>query len=199
VFLEDFSKDYLLSLLNEAPNDNMGQTDTMQNSNPNATYEPQEQDASMGVENSTGDEAMDPGMEEMDMGGEGGDPSMDGMDGGMDSGASMGMDPSVNTKDLFKKRKLFTDYKDLLSSLENLMDVSANMISKDLPEDAKKVYTFINHKMDENKEKLIIILTEQYFNLSYKQLLTIYMYIKMATKLYADMIKQLNDLYSKEK
>jgi len=190
MFLNEYSEKYLQSLLNEAPDDNadMGQTSD------NTTYEPQEQDASMGTENDMG-EGMDTGMgDDMSMGGDaGGDPSMGGDMGG---DASMGGDSSVNTKDLFKKRKLFKDYKDLLNTMDNVQEVAAHMISKNLPEDAKKIYTFLNHKMDENREKITIIMTEQYFNLSYQQLLTIYMYIKMATKLYADMVKQINDSYS---
>jgi len=189
--LKKYSEDYLLSLLNEAPDDGsgMGQTATMTNSD-NAAYEPQEQDATMDLDRGMGDGTSDPGMEEMDMG----DGSMDaGMGGSMDAG--MGGEPAVNTKDLFKKRKLFQDYKDLLSSMESIMEVSALLTTKDLTEDSKKIYRFLNHKMEENLEKVRIILTEQFFNLSYQQLLTIFMYIKMATKLYADMIKKLNDLY----
>ena len=162
----------------------MGQTANMSNSNDNAAYEPQEQNASMDASSDPdGMGNMDPGMEEMDMG--------DG--GGMDAG--MGGAAGVNTKDLFKKRKLFNDYKELLSTIDNMMEISANIIPKDLSEDAKKIFRFVSHKMEENREKLIIILSEQYFNLSYQQLLTIYMYIKMATKLCADMLKQINDLY----
>jgi len=200
--IERYSEEYLLSLLNEAPNDNaMGQTATMSNSD-NAAYEPQEQDASMGVENTTGDMNADPGMDEMDMGGMddgmggSGDASMGGMDSGM--GMGTGDTANVNTKDLFKKRRLFQDYKELLSATENVIEASATLIPKDLPEDAKKIFRFINRKMEENREKLNIILTEQFFNLSYQQLMTIYMYIKMATKLYTDMVKQISDLYGKE-
>jgi len=192
--LKKYSEDYLLSLLNEAPDDGsgMGQTATMTNSD-NAAYEPQEQDATMDLDSGMGDGTSDPGMEEMDMG----DGSMDaGMGGSMDAG--MGGEPAVNTKDLFKKRKLFQDYKDLLSSMESIMEVSALLTTKDLTEDSKKIYRFLNHKMEENLEKVRIILTEQFFNLSYQQLLTIYLYIKMATKLYADMIKQINVLYRDE-
>jgi len=198
--IKKYSEEYLLSLLNEAPADGtMGQTANMSNSD-NTAYEPQEQSASMGVENTTGDMNVDPGMEEMDMSGMddgmGGsaDPSM----GGMDSGMGTGTESPVNTKDLFKKRRLFQDYKELLTSIEHVIEVSATLVSKDLPEDAKKIYRFISRKMDENRDKLNIILEEQFFNLSYQQLMTIYMYIKMATKLYTDMVKQINDLYGKE-
>jgi len=188
----DYNKKYLSSLLSEAPEDQTGEQQTQMSTDDNATYEPQEQDASMGTEDSMGEEELDEGLEGGDdMGGE--DGAMDDMGGGAPAGGDMG--GAVNTKDIFKKRKLFKDYKDLLEALENIMDVSSHMLSKNLPDDAKKVYRFINGKMEENREKLKIVLTEQYFNLSYQQLLTIFMYIKMATKLYADMIKKLNDLY----
>jgi len=175
----------------------MGQTATMQTSQDNAAFEPQEQNASMGTENDMGEGNMnmDPGMEEMDMGGGDMDPSMSGTDGNMGTDPSMGQPP---VKDVFKKRKLFKDYKDLLTVIENLEDISSNVLAKDLPEDAKKIYNFITHKMEENKEKIVIIMTEQYLNLSYQQLLTIYMYLKMATKLYSDMLKQLNDAYNEK-
>jgi len=188
------SEEYLLSLLNEAPGNvqQTNQTQTTFSNEPNTTYEPQEQDASMGIENDMGEGSFDPGMEEMDMG------SGNNMSGDMTMGGdpSMGLgSPSVNVKDIFKKRKLFNDYKALLEVIEELLGTTNKILSRDLSDDAQKIYMFVNQKMEENKQKVLIILTEQYLILPYKQLLTLYMYIKIATKSYADIVKQISVMY----
>lgn len=192
------SEEYLLSLLNEAPGD--PNTQTMPQNDPNATYEPTEQDASMGTEDDMGEGDMDPGMEEMDMGDEGGgDPSGEmSMDGGTDPSMGGAAAPT-NVKDVFKKRKLFNDYKELLEVIDNVMESSNKILLKNLPDDAQKIYTFIRDKMEENKQKIIIIMTEQYLLLSYQQLLTLYMYLKIATKSYTDIVKQISCMYEQGK
>lgn len=189
------SEEYLLSLLNEAPED---QNQTMQQSD-NATYEPREQDASMGTENDMGDGDLDDGMQEMDMGDSGGDDMGGDMGGGAGDQAAGG-DPAAtptNVKDVFKKRKLFKDYKDLLEVVDDILETTSKIIAKDLPEDVRKVFTFIRDKMRENREKLIIILTEQYLVLPYQQLLTLFIYLKIATKNYTEMVSKINAILVK--
>lgn len=192
-----FTDEYLLTLLNEAPadqaNPDQQQQTTFSTTDQNATYEPQEQDASM---DTGGDPNMDMGMDqggEMDDDMGGGDPAMDGQ-----QDPSMTGQPQVDSKDIIKKRRLFTDYKNLLEIMDNIMGVAATMLTKEVSDDARKIYRFVNEKMEENREKMSVVMTEQYLILSYQQLLTIYMYMKIATKSYSDIMHQIKTTFIDE-
>lgn len=94
-----------------------------------------------------------------------------------------------NVKDTFKKRKLFDDYKNLLELYQNLINSISLIPYRELSEDAKKIFIFVERKINENNEKLKIIIMEQYFNIEYKELLTLYIYLKIAAKNFTEIIK----------
>lgn len=88
-----------------------------------------------------------------------------------------------------KKRALYRDYKDLMEITNDLMNAISTIPYENLSDDTKKIFNFIELKMKENYEKLRIIMTEQYNILKYKDLMKLYLFLKMSIKSYNDLIK----------
>lgn len=116
-----------------------------------------------------------------------GDPNQQGM--GMDMNGGMVDGQNADPEDIIKKRRLFKDYKELYTLIEDLFDISSMIHFESLSDDSKKIFNFIEKKMDENKDKLKIIMTEKFNELEYKELMMLFIYIKTATKSYAELLK----------
>lgn len=173
MFLSNISKKFLLS---EAPNDENQATD-----------EPMEQDADM--DQTPEEDEEDEGEGEEDMGDDMGEENED-------MSAEDGMDESSpeEAEEVFKKRRLLQDYRDMYNTVIELRNAVTFINYNGLSDNEKKVFNFLEIKMKENQDKLNIVITEQFNKLSYKKLMTIYMYIKMSVKSYSDLIKEfIND------
>jgi len=161
--------------------------------------EPMEQDADMGSDGDMGEGDPNPDAEDgddmdmgddMGMGDEGGEETGDASSGG---DAGMGGDPvqSLTPTEALKKQKLFTEYRNLLHVMETAMESSEHIDYYSMSEDGKKIFNYLERKMNENHDKLILIMTEQYSKLPYSQLLTLYMYAKITVKSYSDILSSL--------
>jgi hypothetical protein len=181
MFLNDDDKNNYFSFLTEAEDDNAEMPE-----------EPTESDSDM----SGGDD----GMGEGDMGDDGSGGMDDGM-GGDDQGSgddtaasgddSLGGDDGasqIDPQEAIKKRMIFNDYKKLLNLIDDLSNAVSYINYDELSPDAKKIFNFIERKMSLNQESIKIILTEKFITMSYRQLLTIYSYMQIATKSYSEMI-----------
>lgn len=184
MFLDtDLLTKYHHNILNEADNDENDSGD-----------EPTEDDAEMSLSNETGidnnddnggdDQSADDGS--MDAGG-GDTPADTGTDmGGDDSGSA---DTGVTVEESLKKQKLFEDYKTLLNVTESLLD-SISFINYDgLTDSEKKIFNYIESKMKENHDKLVMIVTQRYRFIDYKELMKLYLYLKLSIKNFTEIIK----------
>jgi len=132
-----------------------------------------------------------------------GDPNAMGGDMGMGSGDpnAMGGDPNAglgggdqqqqnaDPEDQLKKRRLFKDYKDLYFIIDDLNEIASIIPYENLSDDSKKIFNFIEKKMVENFDKVRIIMTEKFEEMEYKELMILFIYIKTATKAYAELLK----------
>jgi hypothetical protein len=163
--------------------------------------EPTEKDSDMSESKDDGSA----GLEEMadgdsDMGGddlgddEGGDDEGDDDLGGEDGGGDSedgGGDSEMSPDEAMKKRKLFGEYKNLLQLTDELLN-SINFIDvATFTPNEKKIYQFLQDKMKSTKEKIRIITIEQFSKMPYKQLLTLFLYLKMSVKSYTDIINEI--------
>jgi cobalamin biosynthesis protein CobT len=159
--------------------------------------EPMEKDASANQDNDENGMGEEAGGEDptanTDMNDVGGDDSGEGdssgEEGGGDDYSTTDEGESENSEESLKKQRLFKDYKRLIDIMNDVMDLISLIPYDQLSEDAKKIFNFIEQKMNENYDKIIIIATKQFNNLTYKQLMTLYIYLKMNTKDYTDIVK----------
>lgn len=153
------------------------------------------QDGDMGME---GDSSMDLGDDGMG-GDSSGDMGMDSggdMSGGMGASGGMGMDGTtdpasqLDPKEAMKRRRLFDDYKNLYQLVDELITTIDYINCKNFTPSERKIFFFLEEKMKENKEKLRIILIEQFTKAEYKSLLTMFIYFKMSIKNYGDIVNK---------
>lgn len=106
-----------------------------------------------------------------------------------ESSGDIGSSSTTDISEINKKRALYRDYKDLMEITNDLMNAISTIPYENLSDDTKKIFNFIEIKMKENYEKLRIIMTEQYNILKYKDLMKLYLFLKMSIKSYNDLIK----------
>jgi hypothetical protein len=119
---------------------------------------------------------------------EGGDDS-----GSDDQGGGMGDDSSVSPTEAIKKSRLFKDYRNLLHSMEDSMDMAEKINYYEMSEDGKKIFNYLEKKISDNHDKMITIMTEQFSKLPYSQLMSMYMYMKIVVKSYTEILVSLFD------
>jgi hypothetical protein len=149
--------------------------------------QPMEDDANMGMDGEMGGDDAGMGDDSGGMGmddGMGGD-QQGGMGGGMDDGTQQ---PQIDPDDAMRKRRLFTDYKELLDLTNELINTLSYINTSNFTESEERIIAFLESKLKDNKEKLRIILIEQFPTMEYKQLLTLYIYFKMTVKDFSDLI-----------
>jgi hypothetical protein len=161
----------------------------------NSDDEPTEKDSEMDLDDGTdGEDTDNSSGSDMDMGdgseddGDSSDGS-DSEDGSLD-GDSSSEDPQ-QVEESIKKKRLYKEYKNLLYLVDDLITSLSNLDFKDMSKNESKIYLFIDKKMDESQKKMRFIMTEQFPTKSYKELLTLFMYFKVQTKSYAELIDRL--------
>jgi hypothetical protein len=186
LFLEEVN-----TFLSEADGDNPPDVGTNDS-------EPMEQDAAVGNDDGglgggSDDDSSDGGEDDGmgDLGGDDDSSSDDG--GGMDDGTDGEEDVSdVDKAEINRKIKLLDDYKELIDVNSNLIKVSALINTNIMTDKEKKLYNYCCAKLQENYDKLIIILNREYENMSYEKLLTLFYYCKIVCMNFSEMINVFN-------
>lgn len=106
--------------------------------------------------------------------------SEDGTEGTTDDSSAVtnGTDTS-NISDATKKLHLYKDYKDILDLYEKLINCFSLINFKELSDDTRKIFKYLNQKVNENYDKLNIIMLEKFSSLNYADLLKLYLYFKL--------------------
>jgi hypothetical protein len=157
--------------------------------------EPMEQDADMsndGGDQQDGNNEDDGDMDGMDMGdggdgenGDGGESS----DGGMGGAESYDTgDNSVDPKEAPKKKVLFNNFKKILSISDDIINSISYINSNEMSPDTKKIFNYMEKKITENHKKIVSIMTSQFTVMSYRQLMTLYLYCKMTVQSYVEIV-----------
>lgn len=157
--------------------------------------EPMEQDSNMG----NGEQQDNPSSDEIstdDMGGEGSEgedgEGMDDSSGGGESYDSSsydtGEEAQVDPKEAPKKKILFENFKKILSLSDEIINSISYLNYNNMSNDVKKIFNYMENKITNNHKKIILIMTSQFNVMSYKQLMTLYLYCKMTIQTYVEII-----------